>query len=713
MPQRGAPPARSAAGRAQAAPSLTAPPVQGRGGWTPSTFQEGWTPQSFRSEPPPEEPQAPGFFGGLREMFVPEGFQWGDVYRGPAYAISHPIEAAKLIGGGIIESGTQQAEQAAQAYQEGRIPEAIGHGTAAALPMIGPMSAEIGERIGRGEYARAAGNITGLVGPGLIARTAPKLVPKTRATPSPLPAAARAREIPTLPTERGVSGIGRVVEPIAERSLAGGRSFTEFREAQQQALTQWADDIVEDISGFSGTAEEVGAQVDSALKRGRDAIRQRTGQMYSEIDQAVKPETVRRPVVREEQSQILGPNGEPLTIQKRTLERQQVGGIQPKTLPIRQEAAKLLRQLNEVKTIPSTELETLRRQLESLVNLPPRTTFYDFQTGRSILLDVTRRFDDPVSGRRAGMSRHLAGKMDDAMEEALKEAGREDLLGQLREANQLTKSLHETFNESVIHKIMDSSPEKAHLFLTAKNTPLADIRGLKATLPQDTWQALKVQVVNDLLAESTTGELGHLMERLPDLAGGAAEYATGGATMGMAGGTVGRMAQRAVGKFKTRGGGVQNRIERLGEARFKELFTPPEQTNLLSLAATAERLGVRHESWIAAALNSYILFKTASGAGRILSGDLAGGLMDVGRAGGWYAAQSLLSRLLVSQGRTASQARASIEQLMQGLASSNEPLIGQATRSLVGLMSKEEDDLRAEQRREREFQPLPALPPLP
>jgi len=713
---RGAPPPRSYAGQTRLAAQIPAIPGEAPPSTTPvgrgGAVQFDLRPAGFDLRPvnAPAESQAPGFLGGIREMFLPADFQLSDLYQGPAFALRHPIESGRLLYGAAKEAGLQQGEQAGQAYAGGRYPEAIGHGLAAAIPMIGPVAANVGETIGRGEFARGAGNLVGLFGPGIAARLA-KLRPPGAVERSPLPEAALER-VRTTPSERG-SAAARTIEPIAERSVAGGGRFQEFRQAQQADLMRWADDVVEQISGYRGTPEEVGIQVDQAIRQAKDVIRNQTRQMYAAIDEAVTPQTVRRPVLTEEPSQLVGPRGEALTTTRRTMRPEQVGGVQPKTLPIRQEAAKLLRRLNEVRTIPSQELSQIRAQLESLVRLPPRTTFYDFQTGRSILLEVTRRFDDPVSGRRAGISRQLAGKMDEAMETALRDAGREDLLGELRDANELTKYLHETFNETVMHKILDSAPEKAHLFLTAQNTPLADLRRIRGTIPRETWQAMKVQIVNDMLNQATRGEmLGGMLRYVPDAAALAGEIGTGGVTGGMAGAMAGRAAAAAAGaRLRGGAGGLMARLEKIGQERLNIIFDQPsEQANLLAIAQTADRVGVRPESWIAAALNAHIYYKAATGAGKLMVGDIAGGAANLGTAAAWATAQNLLARALLRQPTNGPFIR-SVRSLIEAMGTGNAEDAARAARSVNTFLVQEERKLVDEQGRAAAAVPLPPLPP--
>lgn len=81
-------------------------------------------------------------------------------------AVRHPIDTVTNIGADMAAQGAQ----AVQAAREGRNWEAIGHGAAAALPVIGPAAARAGEQIASGDVAGGLGAGAGLIAP--VAATA-------------------------------------------------------------------------------------------------------------------------------------------------------------------------------------------------------------------------------------------------------------------------------------------------------------------------------------------------------------------------------------------------------------------------------------------------------------------------------------------------------------------------------------------------------------
>ena len=95
-------------------------------------------------------------------MLLPE--KMSDILTGPMYAARHPIDSAKLLGRGMQDASQYQFEKMLNAPSTS---EAIGHGLAGAIPMLGPAAGIVGEEIGAGNTARGMGMATALLAPSL------------------------------------------------------------------------------------------------------------------------------------------------------------------------------------------------------------------------------------------------------------------------------------------------------------------------------------------------------------------------------------------------------------------------------------------------------------------------------------------------------------------------------------------------------------------
>jgi hypothetical protein len=116
-------------------------------------------------------------FGAQAPAATPDGPQGSAVRRfaGGVWQNINPVSIAKGIystvtdlpgtARAMVGTHAEQIDKAKQAWSEGRYSEALGHGGAAALPIIGPAAAAAGERIGEGDVAGGLGEGVGLLIP--------------------------------------------------------------------------------------------------------------------------------------------------------------------------------------------------------------------------------------------------------------------------------------------------------------------------------------------------------------------------------------------------------------------------------------------------------------------------------------------------------------------------------------------------------------------
>ena len=104
----------------------------------------------------------------------------------------HPVDTAKAI----YQSHVDQAGKAYDAYKRaqteplygGVLPlsgmEAVGHGLATVLPVVGPAAASAGEDIGSGQYAKGLGKATGLLAGAYLGSKVPDVALKVAKAPA-------------------------------------------------------------------------------------------------------------------------------------------------------------------------------------------------------------------------------------------------------------------------------------------------------------------------------------------------------------------------------------------------------------------------------------------------------------------------------------------------------------------------------------------------
>lgn len=116
----------------------------------------GGRPSAPAPPPGPSGSALGRFASNAAEMLNPVAAVEG-VYN----AVTSPVQTGKAI----IAGQRNQLDKARQAFKDGRYSEMVGHGAAAALPMVGPLAADAGEQIGAGDVAGGLGKAAGLIAP--------------------------------------------------------------------------------------------------------------------------------------------------------------------------------------------------------------------------------------------------------------------------------------------------------------------------------------------------------------------------------------------------------------------------------------------------------------------------------------------------------------------------------------------------------------------
>lgn len=252
----------------------------------------GDRPADFRTEVRASEgladappPQTVGRFLGQAAKAVLPSTTLSDYWEGPAYALRHPIESAKLLGGAVVGAQNAMVGKAlskAQAAAGGdmlALPEAVAYGAAAALPVIGPAAAAAGEQIASGDIVGGLGTSAGLL--------APTVVPAAVRASQPLRASIRERlrakgpglaegdavrfgleqDIPLdAATVTGNPAI-RGTQYLADRSLLGAGVARKAGQRQAEALSRVGEGLANRARpGGSVTPEQAGQGVREAVK---------------------------------------------------------------------------------------------------------------------------------------------------------------------------------------------------------------------------------------------------------------------------------------------------------------------------------------------------------------------------------------------------------------------------------------------------------------
>lgn len=214
------------------------------------------------------------FAGGVWKNINPV-----EMVKGVAQAVTSPIETGKAVVGQMGE----QWEKAYHAGAEGRYSEMVGHGVAGSLPLIGPVAAAAGERIGSGDVAGGLGEGVGLVLPMAAARPVAKLAGKAAAPfkgkVNPQVAAAAKRQGVDMPASAlSDSKLVPLAESLSAKGIGGGQTAARYERANI-ALTAAADDVVKRASKFSD-ASEAGRGIAQGLDNFRSQWMKEKARLY-------------------------------------------------------------------------------------------------------------------------------------------------------------------------------------------------------------------------------------------------------------------------------------------------------------------------------------------------------------------------------------------------------------------------------------------------
>jgi len=523
--------------------------------------------------------------------------------------------------------------------------ELAGQTLAALTPVLGPAIAATGETIGRGEIARGAGQAVGLLTPFVAGEAALRVRPAVTKTVG---------GIPKLFSERA-TGIrataSRYLEGLTEKTFPGGDVLKRYRANQQRAIIESpSENVIKTILAGSDElpSSQFGRSAKNAIDEGIRHIREQEGALYAEIDSLVGTKEVRVPVFEERLSSLIGARGEALTFEKRVLRKRIVGGVQPETVTLKRFAIQVKRRLNQQKKLLDPRfLEEADGIASGIIRSPKRLPFKVFQDSRSDLLRITRRFDELLPGKAAGIAMKLSSLTDKAMIQAAESSGIPNLVAKVRGANEFVRNNRILFNETVISKLADTAPERLPTLL--RNATLEDIAAFKRVLPRPLWNQVRASYIRQGLLQATVGEIAPqlLGENITGFIGNATE--AGLRKMGLD--VTIRPETSPVFKgsrFKSFLEGETPVTKGGSERLFALLDSPAERGAVLKLIQEADTVSQRGQpGLIAPGVNAYILYQGGSSIyGSITGGGLAalsGAITPLVLASGLYITARLMT----------------------------------------------------------------------
>lgn len=274
--------------------------------------------------------------------------------------------------------------------------------------------------------------------------------------------AARGARLPLTPSEAGVGGATtKTVEGFLGHAIPSRGIMDEYRNKQLERAGQIVEEEIGRISKFNGTPEQMGKLTQRAIDNSRARLKADVGMAYNAVDQMSQ-------------------------------------NVQVDTQPLKKTATKLMIELKEqAKLMDPKLLGDTEGTLGAIIIAPDKVPFKTMGMARSDLLAVSRKLDEVLPGKRAGVAKLLSKQMDDAMMDAARK-GPTGLDTQLRVAQTLTHDMHERLESDLVKKIIDTGrPEDIAAYV--KQGGLQDIRHLNSLLTKPQQRMVQAQVVRDAL----------------------------------------------------------------------------------------------------------------------------------------------------------------------------------------------------------------------
>lgn len=383
-----------------------------------------------------------------------------DVTKAPQTTAEKVVD---MVPGGLAmkralwDPAVDQAQKAANNWKRGQISEAMGHGAAAVLPMVGPWAANMGERAGQGDFAgtgaelatgllvpKIAGKIVGKVARGVDTASAPLAdtmgsprgpTPAEAATPADIKGYADANNIPMNAAQVTEHNLPRNIQSAGERATIGGTAVRKQIKSSQAAIAQHTSDLMDQMAPGQNiqTAGDAGEALRGTIQKALEDEQTQSRQLYSQVDNQAKGVGVDLRPVKQLAAQVLQDN---------SFVRDKAAAVAPKR------GLAVLKMAND---------------------LPDNASFSDTQALRSALLDESKHPDNVISQQAQGWIKHLTGAVDDQMMTGA--TGNAKLEPAFRAANDHWTGLQEDFNNPrspLFQALQEPDPNKIPQKFSAK-----------------------------------------------------------------------------------------------------------------------------------------------------------------------------------------------------------------------------------------------------
>ena len=295
-------------------------------------------------------------------------------------------------------------------------------------------------------------------------------------------------------------------EDFLKGSVLSKGIMDKFRDAQNKESLAAANKLMDNISSFKGTPEQMGLMVQKGLEESEARIRAEQDVLYGALDniteKVVKPSTTSNVPILKANGKPLLRNGVPVT---RKVVSPATTRVMPSMTGLKQFAQEQLDKINKPPYfLPPDAAEKARAAFNTILQNPDNVSFKRMRDMRSVLLTQVRDLDQAMGGSQLGLAKKFSTLADKSLEDAAKNSGIPGLYDRWREANAVTAEGHRMFEQKLVDKAVESeNPEFIASLLGGKTIGLQQTRDLFKALPSKLHDPVRRGLLQDAVTKAT------------------------------------------------------------------------------------------------------------------------------------------------------------------------------------------------------------------
>ncbi len=297
------------------------------------------------------------------------------------------------------------------------------------------------------------------------------------------------------------------MEEFLKGSVLSRGIMERFREVQNKEAIDAANKLMDSISSFKGTPEQLGKIVQKGLDDSEAALRAEQNLLYGGLDniteQVVIPPKPKFTIV-------LNKNGKPLLDKAGRPVMKQVmqpgtTRVMPSMTGLKDFAREQLEKINKPPYfLPKDVAEKSRDAFNTILRNPDHVSFKRMRDMRSVLLSQVRDLDQAMGGSKLGLAKKFETLTDQSLEDAAKKSGIPGLYNRWRQANEITAEGHRMFEQKLVEKVAETNdPEFIASLLGGNKIGIQQTRDLFKALPEKIHDPVRRGLLEDAVAKAT------------------------------------------------------------------------------------------------------------------------------------------------------------------------------------------------------------------